>query len=59
MLASAYAGWAGSLPPADVAERLESVLVAADLPRGELLQGWPGLLTTAASADLADELVSR
>lgn len=58
LLASAYAGWAGSLPPGEVAKRLESVLAAADLPQDELLQGWPGLLTTAASTELAKELAS-
>lgn len=58
ILASAYAGWAGSLPSAEVAARLNGVLAAADLPREEVLQGWPGLLTTAASADLADELTA-
>ena len=58
ILPSAYAGWAGSLPPDEVAHRLESVLAAADLPRDELLQGWPGLLTTAASSALAEELAS-
>ncbi|HJP66567.1 MAG TPA: alpha/beta hydrolase, partial [Actinomycetota bacterium] len=58
ILASAYAGWAGSLSPGEVAARLNGVLAAADLPREELLQGWPGLLTTAASAALAEELAS-
>ena len=32
ILASAYTGWAGSLPPEEVDARLESVLAAADLP---------------------------
>ena len=32
VLASAYAGWAGSLPPQVVAERLESCLREAELP---------------------------
>ena len=58
VLASAYAGWAGSLPPEQVAARLEAVLAAADLPPDELLGGWPDLLTAAASPDLAAELVS-
>jgi pimeloyl-ACP methyl ester carboxylesterase len=42
----------------EVDARLESVLAAADLPPEEFRQGWPGLLTSAASAELADELVS-
>jgi pimeloyl-ACP methyl ester carboxylesterase len=58
ILASAYAGWAGSLPPGEVAQRLESVLTAADLPPEELRQGWLGLLTSAMSSDVVDELVS-
>jgi len=58
ILASAYAGWAGSLPPNEVADRLESVLAAADLPREELLEGWPGLLSATASPDVTEELAS-
>ncbi len=58
VLASAYAGWAGSLPPEEVAARLESVLGGADLSRAELLQGWPGLLSAAATPELVEELVS-
>ncbi len=58
ILASAYAGWAGSLPPEEVTQRLESVLAAADLPPEELFGGWPGLLTSAASSDVVDELVA-
>lgn len=57
ILASAYAGWRGSLPPREVANRLKSVLAAADLPRDQLLQGWPGLLT-ATSTELAEELAA-
>jgi pimeloyl-ACP methyl ester carboxylesterase len=58
ILASAYAGWAGSLPPQEVDARLESVLAAADLPPEELLLGWPGLLSSAASAELVNELAA-
>ena len=58
VLASAYAGWAGSLPPGEVAARLEGVLAAADLSREELLKGWPGLVSAAASPELVDELAS-
>jgi pimeloyl-ACP methyl ester carboxylesterase len=58
VLASAYAGWAGSLPPEEVAQRLESVVAAADLPPEAFLQGWPGLLTSAVPAEVVDELVS-
>jgi pimeloyl-ACP methyl ester carboxylesterase len=58
ILASAYAGWAGSLPPEEVSRRLQSVLAVADLPREELLAGLPGLLTAAVPAEVADELAS-
>jgi|SRR5438309_257005 len=58
VLASAYAGWAGSLPPEQVAARLEGVLSVADLPQEDLLSAWPGLLTDAAPAELVDELVA-
>jgi len=58
ILASAYAGWRGSLPATEVAARLEAVLAAADLPRDQLITSWQGLLTTAASPELADELGS-
>ena len=34
------------------------MLAAADLPPEEFLQGWPGLLTRAASAELVNELAS-
>jgi pimeloyl-ACP methyl ester carboxylesterase len=58
ILASGYAGWAGSLPPEEVTNRLESVLAAAELPPDEFLRGWPGLLTSAAPAAVVDELVA-
>jgi pimeloyl-ACP methyl ester carboxylesterase len=56
ILAGAYAGWAGSLPPEEVAARLESVLAAAGLQREQLLAAWPGVLSSAAPAELIDEL---
>jgi pimeloyl-ACP methyl ester carboxylesterase len=58
ILASAYAGWAGSLPSEEAAARLESVLAAADLPREELLKGWPGVFSSRASSDLRQELIA-
>ncbi len=57
ILASAYAGWAGSLPPDEVAMRLQSVLAAADNPRETLLQGLPGLLGPAVPQESVDELM--
>lgn len=58
ILASAYAGWAGSLPPEEVAARLESVLAAADLPPEQLFDRWPNVLSGAASPELRQELVA-
>lgn len=58
ILASAYAGWAGSLPPEEVAVRHRSVLAEADLPREELSKGWPGVFSTAATPALIEEVMS-
>lgn len=58
ILASAYAGWAGSLSPEEVALRHASVLAAADLPPEELSKGWPGLFSTAATHDLIEQVMS-
>jgi pimeloyl-ACP methyl ester carboxylesterase len=56
ILASAYAGWAGSLTPDETAARLDSVLAAADLPPDKVLEGWPGLLSGRIPSDLQEEL---
>jgi pimeloyl-ACP methyl ester carboxylesterase len=59
VLASAYAGWAGSLPPALVAERLELVLRESELPPEQVARAWiPSLLTDRAPAGTADELAA-
>ncbi len=58
ILASAYAGWAGSLPPNEVAARLTGILAAADHPPDETFQGMSGLFSRAASPALVDELVA-
>lgn len=58
VLASAYAGWAGSLTPVEVAARLAGVLAAADLPREELLKGWPGVISSTTSPELVEEVLS-
>jgi pimeloyl-ACP methyl ester carboxylesterase len=58
VLASAYAGWAGSLPAEVVEQRLQQALREADLPPDQFVPGWiPGLLTGSAPAELADEVV--
>jgi pimeloyl-ACP methyl ester carboxylesterase len=56
ILASAYAGWAGSLSPEETASRLEGVLAAADLPLEEVLEALPGVLSTGAPPGLLEEL---
>ena len=56
ILASAYAGWAGSLSPEETAARLEGVLAAADLPLGGVLKALPGVLGPGAPPGLLEEL---
>ena len=56
-LASAYTGWAGSLPPEEVATRLEAVMRDSHLPGAEWAERWlPTLFTDCAPAGLVDEL---
>ena len=58
LLASAYAGWAGSLPEDEVAERLDVVLRELELPPEQFVRGFlPSLLTDRAPAEMIDELV--
>ena len=52
VLAGAYAGWAGSLPPEIVAQRLQSSLQLADLPPDRLVST---LLPTMFSASVSAE----
>jgi pimeloyl-ACP methyl ester carboxylesterase len=55
VLASAYAGWAGSLPPEEVQRRLQQVSRELDLPPEQILATWlPTLLTPTASQDVVD-----
>lgn len=57
VLASAYAGWAGSLPAELVRERLEQVLREADEPPEAWVRDWlPSLLGDAPDETLAGEL---
>ncbi|MBA3621904.1 MAG: alpha/beta hydrolase [Euzebyales bacterium] len=57
ILASAYAGWAGSLPSEEVDRRLAQVLRETELPPEQFVPGWiPTLLTPAAPNDLIDEV---
>ena len=57
ILASAYAGWAGSLSAEETAARLEGVLAAADMPIEEVLEAFPGVLSSGAPAGLRQELM--
>lgn len=51
ILAGAYAGWAGSLPPAQVAERLEKGMAQSELPGEEVAALWrPSLFSDDAPA---------
>ena len=57
VLASAYTGWAGSLPPEEAAARLEAVTRETDLPGPEFASRWiPTLFADDARAELVEEL---
>lgn len=57
ILASAYAGWAGSLPPEVVEQRKQQMLVRIELPPEQFANEFlPSLLSDAAPQELIDEL---
>lgn len=57
LLASAYAGWAGSLPASVVAERLAGLLHELEQPPEQLVRGFmPSLLTEHAPSEMIEEL---
>lgn len=59
ILASAYAGWAGSLPPDVVEQRRQGMLKRIELPADQWAREWvPTLLTESAPAEVVDELTS-
>jgi pimeloyl-ACP methyl ester carboxylesterase len=59
VLASSYAGWAGSLAPEVVAERLERAEEELARPADQWAAAYlPGLLTDAAPQELEDEILS-
>lgn len=59
VLASAYAGWAGSLPPEEVERRRQRALREIDLPPEQWVRGYlPGLFTEAASPEVIDEALA-
>lgn len=58
VLASAYAGWAGSLPPEAVEQRLKRGLREADLPPEQWVPGYlDGLFTESAAPEVIKEAV--
>ena len=59
VLASAYAGWAGSLPAQVVEQRLQRVLREADLPPEQVVPRWiPEFFTERAPTELIDEVAA-
>jgi len=59
VLASAYAGWAGSLPPEVVDERLEMALNDSEKPPQQLVDAMiPSLFSGSASDELIGEIVA-
>jgi pimeloyl-ACP methyl ester carboxylesterase len=59
VLASGYAGWAGSLPADAVAQRLDAYLAASRLSPAEAVQTWgPGFVSDAAPAVIVDEIAA-
>lgn len=57
VLASAYAGWAGSLPPEEVERRYAQVLAELDQPPAQFIPAWlPTLFTDRADPAVVDEI---
>ncbi len=59
VLASAYAGWAGSLPPQVTEQRLRQALELAELPPEEFVRALaPTMFSESAPAELVDRFVA-
>jgi pimeloyl-ACP methyl ester carboxylesterase len=59
VLASAYAGWAGSLPPEEVERRIAQITAELDQPAEAAVQNWlPTLFTERADPALLQESAS-
>ena len=57
ILASAYAGWAGSLPPEEVERRYRQTSAELDKPPSEIIPAWlPTLLTERATESMKAEV---
>lgn len=54
VLASAYAGWSGSLPPKETAARLRGALAGAALPPEQVAEAWRASLAPTATAVAAE-----
>ncbi|MGH2671626.1 MAG: alpha/beta fold hydrolase, partial [Actinomycetota bacterium] len=60
VLAGAYAGWAGSLPPEVVEQRLQLSLRLADLPPDQLVSTLiPTMFSASAPADRVEEFATN
>lgn len=59
VLASAYAGWAGSLPPNVVKQRLEQALCEADMPPEHLVRTWvPTFFSESVAPEVVEEVTA-
>jgi pimeloyl-ACP methyl ester carboxylesterase len=59
ILASAYAGWAGSLPPEEVDRRVERAMRESELPPEQFVQGYiDSLLTASAPPEVIEETIA-
>ncbi len=59
LLASAYAGWAGSLPPEEVEARVENARRQSHMPPQEVVAEWlPTLFSGAVPQEVVDETVA-
>jgi pimeloyl-ACP methyl ester carboxylesterase len=59
ILASAYAGWAGSLPPEEVERRYRQVLAELDQPAEKIVRAWLPTLFTERATPEATGLAAR
>jgi pimeloyl-ACP methyl ester carboxylesterase len=60
VLAGAYAGWAGSLPPDVVDERLRQVLQLADMPPDRFVDAvLPTMFSASVSAEVRDAFAAN
>jgi pimeloyl-ACP methyl ester carboxylesterase len=59
ILASAYAGWAGSLPPEVVEERLRNGIKQSKLPPDQVVEAWmPTLFDDSVPAEIVNEMAA-